>query len=70
MTASEKWQAVWPPDTHTTEYAQKRIIHRKYDEETLFDVESGDLIGRRLLDSDLPDDNATAELIKRGYYRR
>lgn len=45
-------------------------LHRKYDEETLFDVESGDLIGRRLLDSDLPDDNATAELIKRGYYRR
>lgn len=45
-------------------------LHRKYDAMELYDPEADEFISVPLLDTELPDDLATAELIKRGYYKR
>ncbi len=53
-------------------YSRQKIhyyLHRKYDSETIVD---DDLTARNipLLETNLPDDNVTDELIKRGFYKR
>lgn len=46
-----------------------KYLHRKYEDNVVFDADMAE-IRTRLLDTSLPDDLATAELIKRGYYSR
>lgn len=53
-----------------TKYSAKNIhfyLHRKYDSELFYD-EDMNFIEIPLLDTDLPDDFITDQLIKRGYY--
>jgi len=45
-------------------------LHRKFDSMELYDPDKDEFISVPLLETDLPDDLATMELIKRGYYRR
>ena len=45
-------------------------LHRKFDNMELYDDKTDEFISVPLLETDLPDDLATAELIKRGYYVR
>lgn len=55
--------------TIPTKFSAKNIhfyLHRKYDHEFFFNGEEYP----RLLDTDLPDDHITNQLIKRGYYTR
>ncbi len=56
-------------------YSRQQIhyyLHRKYDFERIWNGDSYDLNGVSvpLLETDLPDDKVTNELIKRGYYKR
>lgn len=46
-----------------------RYLHRKLDSHDYFDIDGGYKHGS-LLDDNLPDDNVTDQLIKRGYYAR
>ncbi len=51
-------------------YSRQQIhfyLHRKYDSEYVFD-EDGNYLKVPLLETDLPDDKVTDELIKRGFY--
>lgn len=53
-------------------YSRQKIhfyLHRKYDSEAIVD-ENCNVLDIPLLETDLPDDNVTDELIKRGFYKR
>ena len=55
-----------------TKYSRQKIhwyLHRKYDSESYYD-EHLNFFKVQLLDTDLPDDDVTNQLIKRGYYSR
>lgn len=60
--------------TIPTKFSSSKIhyyLHRKYDSEICFDTNMNyESSGVRLLDTDLPDDDVTNQLIKRGYYSR
>lgn len=45
-------------------------LHRKIDKEIIFDPESEEFVDKSLLETVLPDDDVTNQLIKRGYYTR
>lgn len=45
-------------------------LHRKIDKEIIFDSESEEFVHKSLLETVLPDDDVTDQLIKRGYYTR
>lgn len=56
--------------TIPTQYSAQNIhnyLHRKYDSEYFFDESEVEI---PLLNTDLPDDHITTQLIKRGYYSR
>lgn len=57
-----------------SKYSPQKIhfyLHRKYDHEMYFDEDSNwKVTGARLLDTVLPDDDVTNQLIKYGYYSR
>ena len=44
-------------------------LHRKYDNYSAFDTEHSELAGLPLLETKLPDDAVTDQLMKRGYYQ-
>lgn len=54
-------------------YSRQKIhyyLHRKYDSGYVFDENRGSDFGISLLETNLPDDKVTDELIKRGFYKR
>lgn len=56
-----------------THFSRRKIhyyLHRKIDKEIIFDPESENFVTQPLLATDLPDDDVTNQLIKRGYYSR
>ncbi len=56
-------------DSHYNRRNIHYYLHRKYDSEFYID-EEGMVHDERLLDTELPDDKITDELIRRGYYNR
>lgn len=61
--------------TIPTQYTPRHIhfyLHRKLDNESFYDFENGVMVvcETRLLDTVLPDDKITDQLIKRGYYKK
>lgn len=54
-------------------YSRQQIhyyLHRKYDSECIFDENDCAFLEVPLLETNLPDDKVTDELIKRGFYKR
>lgn len=54
-------------------YSRQQIhyyLHRKYDSEYIFDENDGSYWEVSLLETDLPNDKVTDELIKRGFYKK
>lgn len=54
-----------------TKFSSQNIhnyLHRKYDSELYYSIEDNDFLECNLLDTVLPNDNVTDQLIKRGYY--
>lgn len=54
-------------------YPRRKIhyyLHRKFDNESYYNPDADDFTDIPLLKTELPDDDVTAELIKRGYYKR
>lgn len=54
-----------------TKFSSQNIhnyLHRKYDYDFCYSLENNDYMECRLLDTVLPNDNITDQLIKRGYY--
>lgn len=47
-----------------------KYLHRKYDYESFWDGESSSPTDIRLLDTELPDDIVTEQLIRKGFYNR
>lgn len=71
--ASEKFDKIIYIAIPTKFSAQKihYYLHRKYDNDIHYDEDMNlEITGIRLLDTVLPDDDVTDQLIKRGYYSR
>ena len=59
----------------STNYTPRKIhfyLHRKFDTETYYDIKDGNMIVNEvsLLETELPNDDVTEQLIKRGYYSK
>lgn len=64
-----RWYNVRIPAIHSRQQIHY-YLHRKYDSDYIYDINDCDFLKVPLLETNLPDDKVTDELIKRGFYKR